>query len=328
MAGPVVGGRGLLLRPVVVARRPTCRLARVARAGDAVGRRADRGARRGRCRCGGRRPCRRRRQSHQRAAAALLAGRVQARLSVGRDRLAEPVARGRGRVGRQAARRRADRARRPVVGIGPAFVRVVAGQLVDPLHPQRARVRVSLRRRHRYGRRTRARPRRARWLVVARRSRRRGALGRAYACAGRRARWRGWRHGPPSPAGRSAASRLSICQSRSRCHGRPTTVRRSTGDSCAPRAMSASDSESATAARVDPRRPDRPDHSRVEQPAAVLPRARVGGAVPRPSRVDRTRAGLHAGHGRTLGRPRHVRHRGRHPGGGEQRVGRSASGSW
>ena len=87
---------------------------------------------------------------------------------------------------------------------------------------------------------------------------------------------------------------------------RPTTAPPSTAGCIAPIGAVRHRRGSAAADRVDPRRADRTDAGGVEQPAAVLPRARLGGAVPGPPRLDRSRPRLHAGDGRTLGRPRHV----------------------
>ena len=67
------------------------------------------------------------------------------------------------------------------------------------------------------------------------------------------------------------------------------------------------------AAVLDPRRPHRPVAGHVQRPPRLLRRAGLGDPRARPPRLHRPRPGLHPGDGRPLGRARRRRLRRRHP---------------
>ena len=203
-----------------------------------------------------------------------------------------------------AARGRAVRARRPVVGAGAAVVRRVARRTPAGVHPQRGRLRPVVRRRPGVRRGGRRRPRRPRAAVVGRRTARRAAHRRTHTDAGRRVRHgdvgahgarrraaRGWEDARPGRTragrdhrpGRGDGARPAV-------HGRPA----------------------ARAAVLGARRTDRPVAGDVPAADRLLAQRGLGRARTRSPRLHRTRPRLPTGDAAALGRARRRRRRRRH----------------
>ena len=148
-------------------------------------------------------------------------------------RVSEPLG-VRPRLQREAARRRAVRARRPGLGPWPAVVCLVARWLPHRVQPQRGRVRPPLRRRRRHGRGRGSREGRARIAHVGGRSPRRASQWRAHADRDRRLR-REVATRRASLAARSAVSSRLVSSSPSSSSGSAMTAAPCTVVSIAPR---------------------------------------------------------------------------------------------
>ena len=98
-----------------------------------------------------------------------------------------------------------------------------------------------------------------------------------------------------------------------RARGAPLGRRRRRRRRRSPVRRSGDAGRTTAAALLDPRRPDGPAPGHLRRSPGLVPRPGLGRAGARPPRVDRPRPGLHPGHGRTVGRARRRRLRGRCP---------------